>query len=407
LETLDAVKMKVLYLTPFPPTRSGVADYAQCFQAALNKYSDWELKLPQYEEQISGNSLIDLKQIYLQVKKWESDGFLEDISIVHVEMGCMQYREFYTLIIIKYLYPSLPYCVTIHDPSLLITPSLYCLAFGSEAKLIKRFFRLLDYTPIGRSLIYKVLSEANCLFVLSSIGAQSLQKFTSGRTDVKVIPHVNYRSSIDENKANLSTIDDPTVKILFMGFWGKSKGLEILIDAIEKVVADSQFEVRLLLGGGSVNKDSQDPYVKRIEDKISKSPAANYIEILGYIDPSQVNYHLDNSDIFVLPYADRGSSSSGALYRAMSSGIAIVASKVGTFCEDIQHLENGMLAIPNNSEELAVCLLQLVNDKKLRLKLGGNAKIKSLTTNSREKVADITSKIYANIFLNHRNGVVR
>jgi glycosyltransferase involved in cell wall biosynthesis len=385
--------MKILYLTPFPPTRSGVADYAKCFQEALHQFSEWELKVPQYEKQILGNSIADLRIIYDEVKKWKLDGLFDEISMIHVELGCMNHREFYALIIIKYLYPSLPYFITIHDPSVVIAPSLYFLAFGSESKLLRHFFRVLDYTPIGQYLTRRVLSQASNLFVLSETGAEAINTKNITRTKIKVIPHVNYRISIDENTIR-SGQEKKTVEILFMGFWGKGKGLETLIDAMEQVVKNSKFEVKLLLGGGSIKKDYKDSYIDFIKDKINASHAVNNIKILGYIDPLLVNYHLDNADIFVLPYGMRGSSSSGALHRALSSGIAIVTSGIGSLCEDVQHLENGMLVKPDDLDELATALIQLVNDRDLRLKLGENAQIRSFIDNSREKVSSVVSKTY-------------
>ncbi|MDZ7957614.1 MAG: glycosyltransferase family 4 protein [Aulosira sp. DedQUE10] len=388
---------KVLYLTPFPPTRSGIADYAVCYKQALEEYTDWHLEVVTQQEHIIGNSIGDMFSIYRQVKQWQTDGVFDDVALVHAEIGYTQHREFYTLFWIQRLLPDLPYCITVHDPPLVIAPALYYLSFGLNAKLIRHGFRLLDYTFLGRATIRSVLSGAACSFVLSNVGAKALNQMVGKKARIRSLPHINYRSEISLQRKNIKNYSEP-LNILFMGFWHKSKGIEVLLKAIENVIINTKQKVKLLMTGGLLQNNQNQKYVQSILNIIENSPVNSAIEVLGYVQPNSVDATFDQSDIFVLPYTQSpGYSSSGVLMRAMVAGLAIVATDFAPINEDIRHLETGLLVTPNDVNAMEKALISLINEPELRLKLGTKAQECACQAHSPDRVADIASNIYTSI----------
>ena len=390
---------KVLYLTPFPPTRSGIADYAVCYKQALEKYTDWHLEVVTQQEHIAGNSIGDIFTIYRQVKQWQADGIFNNVDIVHAEIGYTQHREFYTLFWIKHLLPSLPYCITVHDPPLVIAPALYYLTFGLKARAIRHACRTLDYTFLGRAMIRSILSGASCNFVLSDIGAKALNKLVAQNANIQTLPHINYRSPVSRER-QLQTIHEQPLNILFMGFWHKTKGIELLLEAIVNVMLNTQQKVQLLMAGGLLQNNQNQKYVQSILNIIEHSAVRYAIEVLGYVQPNAVDITFDRADIFVLPYTQSpGYSSSGVLMRAMAAGLAIVATDFAPINEDIRHLETGLLVTPNDVNALEKALMRLINEPELRLKLGVQAQKRVFKEHSQERVAEISRNIYTSITL--------
>ncbi|OUL29118.1 hypothetical protein BV378_06540 [Nostoc sp. RF31YmG] len=393
------MKRKVFYLTPFPPTRSGIADYAVCYKQAIEDYTDWHLEVVAQKESIVGNSISDILSIYHQVKQWQVDGAFNNVAIVHAEIGYTQYREFYTLFWIQRLLPSLPYCITVHDPPLVIAPALYYLSFGLKARAIRYACRTLDYTFLGKGLISSILSRASCTFVLSDIGAKALNQLVGQNTNIQTLPHINYRSSLSRQR-RLQTINEESINILFMGFWHNTKGIELLLQTIKNVILNTQQKVKLLMAGGLLQNNQNQKYVQSILNIIKHSPVRSAIEVLGYVQPNAVDATFDRSDIFVLPYTQSpGYSSSGVLMRAMNAGLAIVATDFAPINEDIRHLETGLLVTPNDVNALEKALIRLINEPELRLKLGVQAQECACKEHSQERVAEIASNIYTSISL--------
>ena len=78
-------------------------------------------------------------------------------------------------------------------------------------------------------------------------------------------------------------------------------------------------------------------------------------------------------DIFALPsYANEGVSQ--AVMQAMSSGLPIVTTAVGSMTDVISHNETGLLVPPHDSAALADAVRRLVRDPELATRLGSNAR---------------------------------
>jgi glycosyltransferase involved in cell wall biosynthesis len=80
------------------------------------------------------------------------------------------------------------------------------------------------------------------------------------------------------------------------------------------------------------------------------------------------------SDIFVLPSRSEGMSNS--LLRAMSEGLAVIATRVGAAEEMIDDGEEGLLIPVDDARALATAMRTLVTDGALRSAMGAAARRK-------------------------------
>jgi glycosyltransferase involved in cell wall biosynthesis len=382
----------ILYLTPYPPVRSGIADYARAYKSALEARTDWRLSVVTCRPRAAGNGPPGLWAPYRRVRTWQSEGRLEDVAFVHAEIGVKQHDEFWTLFWLRRLLPDAPYCVTVHDPPLVVAPALYPLAFGLRTTAVRRALRVLDHTPVGRTVVRAVLEKAGAVFALSEAGRESLRSLVPDPARRKKLPFLGYGGS-GRGRPEKGVPRSP--RVLFLGFWGPGRGLDILLTAAESALRRRPGCLRLVLAGGVEEGGANRRYVERIRARIRRSPAREAIEDLGYVPAEQLDGAFTSADVFVLPSTlTRWLSTSSVLFRAMGAGLAVVASDVAGVGEEIRHRETGILVPPGDAEALAEALLVLVGEPALRMRLGREARAHVEAEHSEARVADAAASTY-------------
>jgi glycosyltransferase involved in cell wall biosynthesis len=130
------------------------------------------------------------------------------------------------------------------------------------------------------------------------------------------------------------------------------KGLETLIAAFARL---DQHDARLLIVGSGPALGSLQALAAKLglADRCVFEPATKHVA-----------ERLRGIDIFVLPSLSEALSNS--LMEAMASGCCVVASRVGGNPELVIEEESGLLFIPGDSGDLALCLDRLLTDDGLR-----------------------------------------
>ncbi len=123
--------------------------------------------------------------------------------------------------------------------------------------------------------------------------------------------------------------------VLFMSRIEPKKGLDLLIPALESILA-SGIEFQFILAGS--NPQNAD-YETQIKVKIQNSILAKYTTITGFVSGDRKNELLTNADLFVLPsyYENFGI----AVAEAMAAGVPVVISDRVHISEDIRQAEAG------------------------------------------------------------------
>jgi glycosyltransferase involved in cell wall biosynthesis len=99
------------------------------------------------------------------------------------------------------------------------------------------------------------------------------------------------------------------------------------------------------------------------------------IEFLGFVPREHLAERIRDLDIVVL-YSKKPEGLGIVLLEAMASGKVVVAPNEGGPLDIIQSSINGILVEPRNASALAEAMLQLIEKKDLRLKLGSAARIR-------------------------------
>jgi glycosyltransferase involved in cell wall biosynthesis len=357
---------RVLYFTPFPPAASGIADYAARFREVIESNSEWRLD-PESLDDLPMNSMSGLRQLRRRISGWVETGRLDSYSMLHAEIGYKQLANLEALRVARKLRPRIPYCVTVHDPPLVVAPALYPFAMGSTSVFVRHALRALDSTPLARGRVGGVLEGASRVFALSRAGLAALRKRFPA-ADVAYLPHVNLRHSAAARR-NGSRSAVPV--IFFLGFWGPSKGLRTLLDAVERLTRSESLDFRLRIAGGPDTSPGGTAFAAEIRSAIERSPARPHIELAGSIPAAELDSCFDGVGIFVMPYSHApGLSGSGVLFRAAAAGVPVVATSAGTLPEHVVHERTGLVVQPDDPEALAGALARLLQDPELGRRLG-------------------------------------
>lgn len=140
---------------------------------------------------------------------------------------------------------------------------------------------------------------------------------------------------------------------IVVGFSGRlsdEKGPDIFLE-IAAAFRDEP-SIRFLMTGAG-------PLQQKVESDISKLPAGSRIQFLGLVDSTED--YFATYDIFVLPSRIDGRPI--ALMEALSSGCAVVASRVGGVPALIEESGAGILCAPDDTEDFVNAIRVLISDR--------------------------------------------
>jgi glycosyltransferase involved in cell wall biosynthesis len=154
--------------------------------------------------------------------------------------------------------------------------------------------------------------------------------------------------------------------LVFVGRLVREKNLDVLIDVSHRL-KEMFPEICLLIAG-------EGPLRKELERYVDELDLADAVRFLGFVE--DVYPLLEEADCFVLPSQTEGMPMS--LLEAMSCGVPIVASAVGSIPSVARDGVEAMLVKPDSREDLFQTLTRLLGDEKLRSDLGANARSRYL-----------------------------
>jgi len=148
------------------------------------------------------------------------------------------------------------------------------------------------------------------------------------------------------------------VRVLFVGWLDREKGVLDLLEACEKLAPDHKFELNLV-GEGNVSSLAR----KRVQ----QLGLTNVIHFSGWLNGDDLIQAFRDADIFVLPSWAEGLPN--AMIEAMAARLAVVVTSVGNITDVIKNGENGLLVTPQDVAQLQTALSRVIDDHELRMRL--------------------------------------
>jgi len=176
------------------------------------------------------------------------------------------------------------------------------------------------------------------------------------------------------------------VLVLWQGIIAPYKGVDLLLDAWQKVEAQCEACQLIIAGTGSPE------LLEKIREQV-KSLGLQHVHLkLRFIEAIELVALYRTADVVVYPY--RAITTSGALATGLALGKTIVASDLPVFREALVHRENALLVDPQNSAELAGALIELMQDADLRERLAGRVRAMDFGGQSWISIARMTAQAY-------------
>jgi len=159
--------------------------------------------------------------------------------------------------------------------------------------------------------------------------------------------------------------EDQSLKLLYAGRIYPEKGIDTLIEAMSKLVyGQGKRDIRLsLAGSGSVD------YENDLRQLVNRSRLTDNVSFLGWVPPAELPEFLRKFDVLVVP-SIWPEPFSRTVLEGMISGLVVVAARTGGTPEIIVDGENGLLFMPNDSEDLAKKIACLLNDPESHNRIG-------------------------------------
>ncbi len=158
--------------------------------------------------------------------------------------------------------------------------------------------------------------------------------------------------------------------LAYFGLVNRSKGLEILLDAMCKL-RNENIPVRLIIIGDVGASDPTNvAYAQEIKHLAEKLNLSDLIRHTGFLENEQaVGSYLAASDAVVLPFLDGVSYRRGSLMAAIRYACPIVSTRPQVPIQAFEDGENMLLVEPGNRAALASALRRLYHAPDLRQQL--------------------------------------
>ncbi len=271
-----------------------------------------------------------------------------------------------------------------HGP---IVPTLPLLAVkhAGDRAVVSTFHAAHDESlgyEIFKGYLKKYYQRVDLRIAVSEVAKRSVERYFPGefwiipngvdterfRPDVEPIPELAER---------------PTV--LFVGRLEPRKGLRFLLRAFPRIVQRVPDAQLVVVGSGL--KAMRAFYRQFINPEIE-----DRVKMVGFVPPEELPHYYASAWVFCSP-ATGGESFGIVLLEAMASGTPVVASDIPGYRCVLDHGVQGLLARPEDPEDIAEKVLAVLLDREMAQRMGQEGRKKALSY-SWDKIAQRVEEAY-------------
>ncbi len=165
------------------------------------------------------------------------------------------------------------------------------------------------------------------------------------------------RSAGSSETVSVGIIETEMIQILFMGRFGRRKGVYDLIQAAAKL-KDLPFRLNLY-GDGEISE---------VRKLVEEKQLQEIVIVNGWVSHSDISRIYENADVMVLPSYAEGLPMS--LLEAIGEGLPVVSTCVGGIPEAVEEGRNGFLIDQGDVDALAERLRTLITSPELVDRMG-------------------------------------
>jgi glycosyltransferase involved in cell wall biosynthesis len=175
--------------------------------------------------------------------------------------------------------------------------------------------------------------------------------------------------------------DNKRIRFTFIGYLGKHKGINVLIDALSYINNMDSLSVNIV-GKGELIQD--------LKNKVQEMGLSNVVSFWGRVDDIRDAYR--NTDVFILP-SIWPENQPVTITEAMASKIPVIASNLGGVPELVEDGKTGYLFEAGNPKDLAQKMLEFLLHPE-KIEIYGEAAYNKIVNNTLENQVKQVVNIY-------------
>ena len=335
--------MRILFAAPIPPPYGGIGNWVLLMQKYMQPRTDVELvdivNIAPKKRGLDGRSLWDRvvgqgfemlrlkRELKQKIKEKQPD-------VVHLTTSGQ-------LAIIRDI-------LFLRTAKKLGIPTVYHIRFGRVPEIAE-----------NNTLEWRFLKKAIGLSSMTiAIDDQTYKTLKYHFTDDRIQKVAN---PFDISSVNVKQISAAKKEVMFLGWCIKTKGIEELLTAWDKLYTQHPEWILKLVG------PIDDNYKQELQSRFSMTN----VQFEGEKKHEDAMQLLNEASVFILPSYTEGFPN--AVLEAMALEKPIIATDVGAISEMLSN-HAGIVIPPHSEEAIADALNMVLSDEKLRCELGQNAK---------------------------------
>lgn len=216
-------------------------------------------------------------------------------------------------------------------------------------------------------------------------------RITLPRDRIQVIPHGLQPSVV--TAAQTDANDGQEISILFVGRLEHRKGIDVLLEALPKVLdAVPHARVRIVGDDTQTRQDGQ-TYPQAFGASAEGQRLRHRVSFEGRLDDAGVRDAYASCDIFVAP--SRYESFGLIFLEAMRDGKPVIGCNAGGIPEVVEDGVTGLLVPPGDAQALADALIRLCQSPELRSRLGAAGLQRFIDRFTAPRMAAGSASLYA------------
>jgi len=361
--------MKVAIVTPFPPSKVTLNEYAYHLVKEFSQ-KDEISEVLLITDHTKEKKKLDFYTVNCNIKIKESWKFNSYFNLITILTTILKERPDMVLFNMQFM--------TFGDKKIpaalgLLLPLFLKIFKVPNVVLLHNILEQVDLTEAGVSnnkisqwIYYKIGTILTRLILKTDVLAVTINKYVRilqekyGKNNIVHIPH----GSFEIPPCAHFDIPKGPKKILTFGKFGTYKKVEILIEAVEKLRKRSNETIEIIIAG--TDSPNSKGYLKSIEKKYKNVKG---ITFTGYVEEEDVPRIFEDSTVVVFPYSST-TGSSGVLHQAGCYGKAVILPDIGDLSLLIREEGyNGEFFKPTDSDSLADAIENIICDDAYRMEL--------------------------------------
>ncbi|MCD6503073.1 MAG: hypothetical protein DRN30_00005 [Thermoplasmata archaeon] len=387
--------MKVAYITTYPPTPCGIAEYTSylieslrnvCGGSEIYVFSDKDFKntdqyIGRFGEVIIPSFQRGVSKYDHLIKLIKENGPFNVVHIQH-EYGIFPSSAKFIKLIENLKKYADSVLVTLH--------TVYHKSYEYQER-VKHQIELLK--AVDAVVVHSSLQEFELLVQIED--PRKLYRIPHGTKINEYIGKITRDDVVQE--LNLSGVNDEDFLITSPGFLRIDKGLDVLVRAIE--IVNQRYDVRLIISGIEQGKYSEKIFeFIKVDGRIPK-----YLTFIHkFLSKEELEKLLAIVDLIVMPYRSRPGkfSVSGILHLALGSMKPIIGTRTDRLVELYEIAPDLVIRVPDDPKEIAKKIIDFMENRKEYEVYVDILKEYALAT-SWEKTAIKHVNVYKEVMENH------